>query len=143
MRSKFVALSIILFLAGFLFLWLSPVVLAQGPGQVTWEESLHWVVGPGAAVLAGLIISVLSEYWRNFQELDAKYKVVVYFGLCLLATLTATALAIVTEVWGAWGDIRGTWWPAIWAGIAASGIGTLFHAWAPEPLSRKTSGSEQ
>lgn len=119
-----------------LYLWAASalVALAQAPGQPTWEESLRWLVGPGAAVLAGLIISVASEYWPKFQGLEARYKVAVYFGLCLLATFTATALAVATGVWGAWGDIRGTWWPALWAGIAASGIGTLFHAWVPSPL---------
>lgn len=118
---------------------LVPVALAQTPGQPTWEEGLRWLVGPGAAVLAGLIISVLSEYWSKFQMLEKKWKVAIYFGLCLMATFSGTALAIATGVWGAWNDIQNTWWPAFWAGIAASGVGTLFHAWVPEPfrLNRK------
>lgn len=123
-----------------LLFWLSLgqiAVAAQAPGQPTFDEALRWLVGPGAAVLAGLIISVVAEYWAAFQTLDAKYKVAVYFVLCLLATFGGTALAVATGSWGDWNDIRGTWWPALWQGIAASGVGTLFHAWVPSPL-RKT-----
>jgi hypothetical protein len=113
---------------------LVPLAAAQAPGQPTFEEALRWVVGPGSAVLAGLAISVLSEYWAEFQALEAKYKVAVYFVLCLGATFGATALAVASGIWGDWGDVANTWWPALWNGIAASGIGTLFHAWVPSPL---------
>jgi hypothetical protein len=113
---------------------LSLPVFAQSPGQPSFDEALRWIVGPGAAVLAGLLISVVAEYWAGFQALDAKYKVLVYFGLCLLATFGGTALAVATGAWGAWGDVRETWWPALWQGISASGVGTLFHAWVPSPL---------
>lgn len=112
----------------------TPVVAAQQP---TWEEALHFAVGPGAAVLAGLVISVVVEYWTAFQALDQKWKVAIYFGLCIGFALGGQALAIATGVWGSWGDVQGTWWPALWAGIAASGIGTLFHAWVPSPLRRE------
>jgi hypothetical protein len=100
----------------------------------TWEEALHYVVGPGAAVLAGLFISVLIEYWAAFQSLEERYKVAVYVILCVVFALIAQALAIATHIWGSWGDIQTTWWPAVWAGFAASGIGRLFHAWVPSPL---------
>jgi hypothetical protein len=125
---------LLLFAVLTLWLILVPVVAAQTPGQPTWEESLHWLVGPGAAVLAGLVISVLSEYWPKFQTMEAKYKVAVYFFLCVVTALGATSLAVGTGVWGDWNDVQGTWWPGLWAGIAASGIGTLFHAWVPSPL---------
>lgn len=111
----------------------APAMAAQH-GQPTWEEALHYVVGPGAAILAGLFISVLIEYWPAFQSLEEKYKVGVYVVLCVVFALGGTALAIATHVWGDWGDIQTTWWPALWAGFAASGIGTLFHAWVPSPL---------
>ena len=105
--------------------------------QPTLESALHFLVGPGAAVLAGLFISVGMEYWPAFQRLEQKWKVAVYFVLCVGIALGAQAVAIATQIWGSWGDFQTTWWPALWAGIAASGIGTFFHAWAPSPL-RKT-----
>jgi hypothetical protein len=126
-------LAIVAFVLLF-WLGLSQTVAAQTPEQPTLEGALRWVVGPGAAVLAGLAVSVLSEYWAGFQALEAKYKVAVYFALCLVATFGATSLAVASGIWGAWGDIQNTWWPALWNGIAASGIGTLFHAWVPSPL---------
>lgn len=112
----------------------SPALAAAQHGQPTWEEALHYVVGPGAAILAGLVISVLIEYWPAFQATEEKHKVAIYVVLCVVFALVAQALAIATQIWGSWGDVQTTWWPALWAGFAASGIGTLFHAWVPSPL---------
>lgn len=100
----------------------------------TWSEALRFAVGPGAAVLAGIFISILIEYWPAFQALSEKLKVLVYVGLCLVVPVLATVLAISTGEWGTWGDISGTWWPSVWAGLSAAGFGTLFHAWVPSPL---------
>lgn len=114
----------------------SPVLAAQH-GQPTWEEMLHFLVGPGAGVLAGILMSVAIEYWPAFQALERKWKVAVYFGLCVVVALVAQAMAVATHVWGSWGDVQTTWWPALWAGISASGLGTLFHAWVPSPLRKE------
>lgn len=100
----------------------------------SWSEALHLMVGPFAAVVAGVVINIAIEYSRRFQALEEKYKVAVYVGLCLIVPLLATAAAVATHVWGSWGDVAGTWWPAIWAGLAAAGFGRLWHAWKPERL---------
>lgn len=100
----------------------------------TWNEALKFAAGPGAAVIAGIVISVLIEYVGGFQALEEKYKVAVYVLLCLAVPVGATALAVLTNEWGAWGDVATTWWPAVYAGLTGAGIGTLFHAWAPAPL---------
>jgi len=100
----------------------------------SWAEALHFFVGAGAAVASGVIISVLIEYWPWFQTREQKTKVAVYVGLCILVPLVATAAAIATRTWGTWGDVAGTWWPAVWAGFSAAGLGTLFHAWKPDVL---------
>ncbi len=125
-------------------LWLVLVgaAFAQSPtpGGPSWSDALHFMVGPGAAVIAGMIISVVSEYWAAFQALEQKNKVAIYFGLCVFASLLGTLLAVATGVWGTWADVQGTWWPGLWAGVAASGIGTLFHAWVPEPLKQSSKG---
>lgn len=129
MKVHYVVFGILFFLA------FQRVAAAQS-GNPSWEEGLHWMVGPGAAVLAGLLMSVGFEYWPKFQALEARGKVAVYFLLCLGVTMGGTALAVATDVWGSWGDLQGTWWPAFWAGVAASGVGTIFHAWAPSPLKK-------
>lgn len=100
----------------------------------SWAEALHFMVGPGAAVASGVVISILIGYWAWFEALEEKHKVAVYVGLCVLVPLVATALAIATRTWGTWLDVAGTWWPAIWAGFTAAGFGTLFHAWKPSQL---------
>jgi len=100
----------------------------------TWTEALQFAAGPGAAVIAGIIISVLVEYWNWFQARQQKSKVAVYVGLCVAVPLASTALAIATGEWGSWGDIGGTWWPAVYAGLAGAGLGNLFHAYKPNSL---------
>jgi len=100
----------------------------------TWPEALQFAIGPGAAVVAGVIISVLIEYWSWFQHRRQKTKVAVYVGLCVAVPLVATALSILTGVSGAWADVAGTWWPAVWSGLSAAGFGTLFHAWKPSAI---------
>ena len=102
--------------------------------SLSWEQALAFAKGPGAAVIAGVLISILVEYWAWFQAQAEKNKVAVYVALCVAVPLVATALSILTGVGGAWGDVPTTWWPAVYSGLMASGIGTLFHAWAPSPL---------
>lgn len=100
----------------------------------TWPEALQFAIGPGAAVVAGVIISILVEYWAWFQALEEKYKVAAYTGLCVAVPLVATALGILTGVFGPWGDVAGVWWPSVYSGLAAAGFGSLFHAWKPSRL---------
>ena len=102
----------------------------------TWQEALNLARGPFAATIAGVIISLLVEYWAWFQALAQKTKVAVYVGLCVAVPLAATALSILTGEGGAWGDVATTWWPAFYAGLSAAGFGTLFHAWKPSALQR-------
>ena len=97
----------------------------------SWPDALNFAIGPGAAVIAGVVISVLVEYWTWFQHRQQKTKVAVFVGLCVAVPLGATALGILTGVFGPWGDVAGTWWPAFYSGFSAAGIGTLFHAWKP------------
>ena len=100
----------------------------------TWNQALVFAIGPGAAVIAGIIISVAIEYVPSFQALAEKWKVLVFIVLCQVVPLAATILAIATGEFGVWGDVAGTWWPAVWSGLSAAGFGTLFHAWVPTPL---------
>ncbi len=108
---------------------------------MTFVQALEYARGPGIAVIAGLIISILVEYWPKFQAIPAKSRVLVYILLCLLVPLATTAVGIATGAFGAWTDITTTWWPAIAAGATAAGIGTLFHAYTPENVrAKKTNG---
>lgn len=100
---------------------------------LTWGEFLHLLVGPTAATVAGLLISLIIEYWPKFQAVvEPKFKTAIFFGLCMLIPLLATAMGIATGEFGAWGDWQTTWWPALVSGWAAAGIGSLVHQWKPD-----------
>ena len=101
---------------------------------VAWNQALGFAMGPGAAVVAGVLISVAVEYSARFRALAGKWKVAVFTGLCLVVPVAAQAFSIATGVGGAWGDLPTTWWPAVWSGLSAAGIGGLWHAWKPARL---------
>ena len=103
---------------------------------MSWSEFLQYAASPGIAAIVGAILSVVVEYLPEYDNLEPKWKRLVFFGLCMVVPLAATALAIATGEWGAWGDVATTWWPAVYAGLTGAGFGSLFHAWAPEPLRR-------
>jgi len=94
---------------------------------MSWSEFLQYAASPGIAAIVGAILSVVVEYLPEYDNLEPKWKRLVFFGLCMVVPLAATALAIATGEWGAWGDWAGTWWPALVAGFAAGGVGTVIH----------------
>jgi hypothetical protein len=94
---------------------------------MSWGDFLRYAASPGIAVIVGVVISVGVEYWPAYDQLLPKWKRLVFFGLSLAVPLMATALAVATGEWGAWADLRGTWWPALVAGFVAGGTGTLYH----------------
>jgi len=94
---------------------------------MTWGEFLQWASSPGINAIVGAIISVGTEYIPGYDTLEAKWKRLVFFALSMVVPVGATALAVLTGEWGAWGDFQGTWWPAIVAGFTAGSAGTLVH----------------
>ena len=94
---------------------------------MSWGDFLQWAASPGINVIVGAVLSTVSEYIPGYGALEAKWKRIVFFGLSMVIPLGATALAILTGEWGAWGDFQGTWWPAVVAGFAAGSAGTLVH----------------
>jgi len=94
---------------------------------MSWSEFLKWAASPGINAIVGAVLSFVVEYLPSYGSLDAKWKRLVFFALSMLVPLAATALAVATGEWGAWGDWATTWWPAIVAGFAAGSIGTLVH----------------
>ena len=94
---------------------------------MTWGDFLRYATSPGIAVIVGVILSFAVEYFPRYGALESKWKRLIFFGLSLAVPLLATVLAVATNEWGAWGDFKGTWWPAITAGFIAGGSGTLIH----------------
>jgi len=94
---------------------------------MSWGDFLHYASSAGIAVIVGIVLSVVVEYWSAYEVLEPKWKRLVFFGLCLAVPLLATVLAVATGEWGEWADWRGTWWPALVAGFVAGSAGTLVH----------------
>jgi len=78
------------------------------------------------AAAVGALTAVIIEYWPAFQDIPAKWKSVVFLGLCL-------GLAFI--MWGVagWQGCAGLpdWWTVLMAALEAAGValgaGTLLH----------------
>lgn len=110
-----------------LLLALLPVLVAAGPvaEPPSFDAFLQLLSGPLVAAAAGLALSVGVEYWRAYDNLEARWKRLIFFGLCLIIPVMAAVLR------GALGYVPWSFdpliWSAIWNGCAAGGIGTLAH----------------
>jgi ABC-type glycerol-3-phosphate transport system permease component len=94
---------------------------------MSWGDFLRYASSDGIAVIVGIVLSVVIEYFPAYCELASKWKRLVFFALCMAMPILATVLAVATGVWGVWGDWQNTWWPAIVAGFTAGAAGTLVH----------------
>jgi len=97
--------------------------------QVTmsWSEFLRYAAGTnGVAVIVGFVLSeVVEQYVPGFTSLTSKWRRVVFFLLCLVLPLAASALGVLTAGWEPTWEV--TFWPAIVAGVLAFGAGTVNH----------------
>lgn len=94
---------------------------------MTWGEFLQYAANPGIAIIVGVVLSVLVVYIPRYEALDPKWKRLVFVGLCFAVPLAATVLAVATSEWGAWGDWKTTWWPALQSGFVSGTSGTVAH----------------
>jgi hypothetical protein len=108
---------------------------------MSYADALAYARGPGVAAIVGLLISIACEWWPAFQASMAKTRVLVYVILCFVVPAAATALSIATGEFGSWADIARTWWPAVASGVAAATLGTLYHAYVPEPVAAKATNA--
>lgn len=92
---------------------------------MSFKEFLSYAMGPGVASIVAVIISLLIDYVPQYSELDAKVKRLVFMALAFVVPLAAAGIGtVVGAMDGSWAN---TFWPAVVAGFAASGIGTLAH----------------
>lgn len=119
MKRAMVVLALVL-----LFAVLAAPVLAQEeiPTFDTW---LTWASGPLVAVIVGLILSVVVEWFPQYEALAPRVKRVAFWGLCLLIPIVAATVRGVLG-FAEW-SFDPLYWHAIWQGAGAAGIGTLAH----------------
>jgi hypothetical protein len=98
----------------------------QGADEIpTFDAFLQGLSGQLVAVAVGLLLSVIVEWIPAYDGLAARYKRLIFFGLCLIVPVAAAFLR-----W-ALGYVSLTFdpliWHAIWNGLGAAGVGTLVH----------------
>ncbi|MHC4088709.1 MAG: hypothetical protein ACYSVY_00250 [Planctomycetota bacterium] len=92
---------------------------------MSWEEALRYASGDGVAVIVGALLSVAAEFWPWYERQEPRVKQAVFFALALVVPLAAAGLGVITADWPA--SLEETLWPAVRAGLAAGGFGTLVH----------------
>ena len=93
---------------------------------MNWSQFLEYVQGPGISVVVGVLLSFVVEYWPAYQELEGKYKRLVFMGLSFIVPLVG-AVASAASGFAPWSDFAGHWWPALVAGAAAFFGGQVAH----------------
>lgn len=92
---------------------------------MTWEEFVKLLASDTTGVVVAVLVSVLVDYVQWYNDLGAKEKRLVYFGLALFVPLLGAVLGVTTLDWPlSWAD---TFWPALVTGFMAGGIGTAVH----------------
>lgn len=118
MRKVFAFLVVLLLAA------LSPPLYAQGEIP-TFDSWLTAASGPLVAAIVGFLLSWVVEWWPAYDKLAPRVKRLAFFIMCLIVpVLAATLRGLLGYV--AW-SFDPLYWHALWAGFAASGIGTLAH----------------
>ena len=103
-----------------------PVMAQSGEQEIpTFDRFLEALSGPLASAAVAIVLSILVEYVPQYDMLNAKWKRLVYFGLCMIVPISAAALR------GALGFVSWSFdplfWHALWYGFSAAGVGTLAH----------------
>jgi len=93
---------------------------------MSWDDFLGYASGPGINALVGAVLALVVEYWPRYGELEARWKRLVIFVLCLAVPLVATAAGVVTADWTA--SWEGAMWPALVAGFTAYVASQAVHA---------------
>jgi hypothetical protein len=78
------------------------------------------------AALVGALIAIVIEYWPGYNDLAAKWKQLIFAGLCLGVAFAAWGIA----GWQGCPNIP-DWWTVLMAALQAAGVafgaGTLIH----------------
>lgn len=88
-------------------------------------EFVKGLQGAGLGAAVGAVLSFVVEWWKGYGDLSAVYKRVVFLGLCLVIPLVAASVGVLSC--GQSATFVDTWWPALVAGFAAFGAGTVAH----------------
>ncbi len=92
---------------------------------MTFQEFVKYAAGPGVSMIVAMLLALVVEWMPSFDQLQPKQKRLVFFALSFAVPVAAAVVGTYTGIFdGSWDS---TFWPALVAGFAASGIGTLVH----------------
>jgi len=76
----------------------------------------------GLALLVGVVIAIVIEYWPAYQSLPPKWKQLAYLGICVLLGFGTWGIAL------AYGcEAMANWWQVVQAIVGAFAGGTAAH----------------
>lgn len=79
----------------------------------------------GIGIAIGFIMSLVVDWWPGYEKLEAKFKRLLFGGLCFSIPLAAVGVGVALGDYPA--EFDTVFWPAIVAGFAAFGTGTFTH----------------
>ena len=93
---------------------------------MSWADFLRWLSTPSAVtVVVGVLLSYLIEFWPQYEAMPARFKRLLFGGMCLavplLSALVGAATGVFTWTW------EPTFWGALVAGFTAFASGTAAH----------------
>lgn len=88
-------------------------------GAITADQSY-------VAAAVGVLLSVVADYVPSYVNLEARWKALVFWGLCVAIPLIGV---FVGGLFGVFVEptFIDNYWPALVVGVVAGGGGTLFH----------------
>lgn len=85
----------------------------------------------GVGLALGVVMSILAEYWAEFNTLPGKQKRIVFFAASLLIPVLASIMAFLFGFGPVVSGPREFWlyvlWPALVTGVMAFTSGTMTH----------------
>ena len=117
MRVAIGVFVLMVVLAGPVFAQDSPI-----PAFDVWLVALS---GPLVAVAVGLVLSWVVEWFPQYDNWAPKVKRLSFLVVCLAVPLLAVTLRGLLG-YAAW-SFDPLYWHALWAGVAAYGVGNLAH----------------
>ena len=100
-------------------------IMMARESEMAFADFIRYAAGAGVSAIVAVVISVFVEYWPWYSGLSPKLKRLLFFVMSFVVPVLAAVIGCLTGVFD-W-SFYTTFWPAIVAGFAASGIGTLAH----------------
>ena len=90
-----------------------------------WEQFVLWMQSEGIGVAVGWALSIVVEWFPEYESLEPRKKRLIFGGLCFIVPTLGVILGIASGLQEP--DWATTFWPAIVAAGIAFATGTVAH----------------